>query len=107
MDMGRNGKRKDKESRKEAKAAMLHPETTRAIVAIALFLGAIVLMLAFGGLGGKGGEFALDAFRTILGKGFFLVPLSLILASLSIFTSLHERFYAPTFIGSGLFLLAL
>ena len=34
---------------------MLHPETMRGIVAIVLFLAAVVLMLAFTGLGGKGG----------------------------------------------------
>ena len=86
---------------------MLHPETMRGIVAIVLFLAAVVLMLAFSGLGGKGGEIASSVIHKILGKGFLLVPISLILASLSIFTSLHERFYAPTFIGSGLFLVSI
>ncbi|MDO8557878.1 MAG: DNA translocase FtsK [bacterium] len=97
-----------KKDRKKEKSSLpfLHPETMRGVIALLLFLGAIVMLLAFGGLGGAGGEFASSAFHRILGRGFLLVPMSLILAALSIFTSLHERFYAPTFLGSGLFLVS-
>jgi DNA segregation ATPase FtsK/SpoIIIE, S-DNA-T family len=102
--MGR--KNKDNQNNRPASAPMLFPETKRGIVAIVLFLAAVVIMLAFGGLGGKGGEYASLFFHDVLGRGFLLVPLSLILASVSIFTSIHERFYAPTIIGSVLFLVS-
>src|SRR3989338_7313639 len=99
-------KKNGKSQKTKPSQPMLHPETMRGIIAIVLFLAAIVSVLALTGLGGKGGEFASSVIHKILGKGFLLVPVSLILASFSIFTSLHERFYGPTFIGSALFLIS-
>lgn len=104
--MGRKHKNGNWREAQPPRPPLLDPETKRGIVALMLFLLAVVILLAFGGLGGKGGALAATALHKVLGMGVLLVPLSLILASLSIFTSIHERFYAPTFIGSGLFLLA-
>lgn len=84
----------------------LHPETARGIWAVALFTAALVLILSWFGQAGGFGKIIYDFFHFLLGGGFFLVPLALVLAGAGILRSIERHFYFSTFFGSAILVLS-
>ncbi len=96
-----------KNGKKEAKSAReprLASETKDSIVAVVAFVLAVIFVLAYFGKAGKVGVGALSLFSTLLGKGYFLLPVSLALVSVSLLFSLRQKFVSLPLIGAGLFL---
>lgn len=84
----------------------LHPETARGIWAVALFTASLVLVLSRFGQAGGFGKIIYDFFHFLLGAGFFLVPLALILAAAGLLRSIERHFYFTTFVGSAILVLS-
>lgn len=99
------GKRK-KKNHKEEKESRLDPETVDSIVAIVALLCAALFVFAAFGVAGKVGDVAYRGFTTLLGNGYFLLPLSLTLVGLALLFSIKQKFVSLPLIGATLFLLS-
>ncbi len=77
----KNGKRKDEAPITSSVSA----EALRGVAAILFFAIAIALVLAGFGLGGSLGSATFDGLTWVLGIGYMLLPLSMILVSILIF----------------------
>ncbi|TSC53905.1 MAG: putative cell division FtsK/SpoIIIE [Parcubacteria group bacterium LiPW_39] len=84
----------------------LHDETKKGIVAVLLFVLALIVILSIFDLAGAAGVYLYKAFSSLFGWGFFLVPLGLALAGIAILRSLHKDIYGTPFFGIGLFVLS-
>src|SRR3989338_4618218 len=84
----------------------LHDETKKGIMAVLLFLGALITALSAFGAAGEAGNLLYKGLSLLFGWGYFLVPLSLVLAGVAILKSLHEELYGAPFFGITLFLLS-
>ncbi len=84
----------------------LHAETKKGIIAILLFVLALILILSAFNLAGAAGTYLFKGLGSLFGWGFFLVPLGLVLAGIAILRSLHEDIYGTSFFGIGLFILS-
>lgn len=84
--------------------ASIANETKKAILAIAAFIAAILLLLSYlgkGGLAGKGIERLLS---TLLGSGYFFAPVIFVLMGFSFVFGSQRKLVAPTAVGGALFL---
>ncbi len=97
------GKNKNGKMKGESR---LSQETRDSIVAIAAFVVAILLILAWFGTAGRIGTLAYRALGTLLGKGYALLPVSLLLISTALLFSLKQKFVTLPLVGAGLFLLS-
>ncbi len=84
----------------------LHDETKKGISAVLLFVGALITVLSAFGAAGEAGNFLYKYLGLLFGWGYFLVPLSFILAGVAILKSLHEELYGTPFFGITLFILS-
>ncbi|MDD2753759.1 MAG: DNA translocase FtsK [Candidatus Portnoybacteria bacterium] len=84
----------------------LHDETKKGITAVLLFVGALITALSMFGAAGEAGDALYRGLGLLFGWGYFLVPLSLILAGVAILKSLHEELYGTPFFGITLFLIS-
>ncbi|OGZ40629.1 MAG: hypothetical protein A3B04_02955 [Candidatus Portnoybacteria bacterium RIFCSPLOWO2_02_FULL_39_11] len=84
----------------------LHDETKKGISAVLLFLGALITILSAFGAAGEAGNLLYKGLSLLFGWGYFLIPLSLVLAGVAILKSLHEELYGTPFFGITLFLLS-
>ncbi len=100
--MAKSKNRKDR-ARKEPKLAQ---ETIDSIVAVGSFVLAILLVLAWFGAAGRIGTLAYRALGSLLGKGYVLLPLSLVLISAALLFSLKQKFVSLPLLGAALFLLS-
>jgi S-DNA-T family DNA segregation ATPase FtsK/SpoIIIE len=106
---------KDKEPKKEQKNGKkdkrrwhddLHHETKQSVWAVLSFGMAMLLLLAWSGKAGVVGDKLYWVFNLLFGKAFFIVPIALIAAGISLLFSLRERVFAGTFFGAGMFLVS-
>ncbi len=98
--------KKSNKSRKEEKTEMLHRDTKLSAIAI-IFLGlAVVLLLASFGEGGPVGDFIYNNFQNLLGLGYYLIPLILVLISVMFLTGDKRTFLSVTLAGAGFFVIA-
>jgi len=84
----------------------LHEETKKGITAVLLFVVALITALSAFGAAGEAGDMLYKGLGLLFGWGYFLVPLSLVLAGVAILKSLHEELYGTPFFGISLFLLS-
>lgn len=84
--------------------ADLHPETKKSILAILSFIFAILFVLSYVGKGGSVGSMLYRAFYYLLGGGYFLAPVALLLMGFSFLFSEKRKLVGATVIGGGLFL---
>lgn len=103
----RNGKNKRKqESNEETSVPLVSSEVMRGVSAIFFIAIAGFLILASTGSGGRLGEMLYSALSSLLGIGYMLLPLSLVLLSVAILRS-FERHFGMIQLGSvGVFLLS-
>jgi len=98
--------KKNTKSHKEEKAETLHHDTKLSALAI-IFLGAaVVLLLASFGQGGPVGDFIYKNFQNLLGLGYYLIPLILVLISIMFLTGDKRTFLSITLAGAGFFVIA-
>lgn len=83
---------------------LLNPETKKTILAVVAFVAAALFVLSYIGKGGVVGRELFRVFNFLLGAGYFLAPLALVLAGFSFLMTPHARFVAPSIIGGLLFL---
>lgn len=103
------GKKPEREQPKESKKewhADLHPETKKGAIAIVTFIVAAVLALSYIGKGGSVGSSIFHALDFLLGRGYFLAPLSSLLIGFSLLFSEKRKILAAAVFGGMLFLLA-
>jgi len=84
----------------------LYDETKKGISAVLLFVVALITALSAFGAAGEAGNLLYKGLGLLFGWGYFLVPLSLVLAGVAILKSLHEDLYGTPFFGITLFLLS-
>lgn len=84
----------------------LEDDTKKGIVAVVLFLLAVITILSYFGLASTLGNYIHKGLDALFGWGYFLVPLGLILAGVSIIKSLHKDLYGTPFFGMILFILS-
>ena len=84
----------------------LKDETKKGIIAVLLFVFALITTLSAFGAAGDAGKLLYKGLGLLFGWGYFLVPLSLVLAGVAILKSLHEELYGTPFFGISLFLLS-
>lgn len=84
----------------------LHSDTKKGITAVFLFVFALICILSFFNLAGAAGVYLYKGLGLLFGWGFWLVPLSLMLAGIAIFRALHEEIAGSPFLGITLFLLS-
>ncbi|OGZ34729.1 MAG: hypothetical protein A2Y98_02870 [Candidatus Portnoybacteria bacterium RBG_19FT_COMBO_36_7] len=86
----------------------LGDETKKGIIAILVFVFALISLLSAFGVAGVFGQYFYEFGVMIFGSsGYFLLPLSLVLVGVAMLLSLHEDLYGTPFIGIGIFLVAL
>lgn len=85
----------------------LHPETKKSILGIAFLTLAIIVALSSFGLAGMAGQYIDAGVKSLLGIGFFLVPLTLFVIAFSFFKTIHSTIYFTPLFGGVLFLLSL
>ena len=99
-------KRKSKKKTREDIKRGLHPDTKASILAIT-FLGlAIVLILSGFHLAGPVGEVIFNNLNTLLGWGYGLIPVALILASINALVKSKNFLATPTIIGALFFIIS-
>jgi len=84
----------------------LKDETKKGIIAILLFVGALITILSAFGAAGEAGNLLYKYLGLLFGWGYFLVPLSLVFGGIAILKSLHEELYGTPFWGVALFLVS-
>jgi len=84
----------------------LKDETKKGIIAVLLFVFALISVLSIFGAAGTAGNLLYKGLGLLFGWGYFLVPLSLALAGIAILKSLHEELYGTPFFGITLFILS-
>jgi len=84
----------------------LHPETKRSIWGIISAGLSIILILAGLKVAGPVGNLIFKGLSALFGWGYFILPLSLLLASVALFASQRQRMVGLTFIVSGLLVLS-
>ena len=107
--MARNKKQRDEEEdtrRLKLPRLNLHPETKKSVLGIAFLTLAIVVALSAFGLAGVAGQYIDAGVKNLLGIGFFLVPLTLLVIAFSFFKTIHSTIYLTPLFGGVLFLLS-
>ena len=107
--MARNKKQRDEEEdtrRFKLPRLNLHPETKKSVLGIAFLTLAIMVALSAFGLAGVAGQYIDAGVKSLLGIGFFLVPLTLFVIAFSFFKTIHSTIYFTPLFGGVLFLLS-
>ena len=107
--MAKNKKQRDEEEdtrRLKLPRLNLHPETKKSVLGIAFLTLAIVVALSAFGLAGVAGQYIDAGVKSLLGIGFFLVPLTLFVIAFSFFKTIHSTIYFTPLFGGVLFLLS-
>ena len=108
MPKNNNGKDKEKEKSKKKSRLDLADETKKGIIAVLVFVFALISVLSAFGVAGVFGDYFYKLGGMIFGIfGYWLLPLASLLAGVAILKSLHEDLYGTPFIGIGIFLLGL
>lgn len=104
--MAKKRKGKKKEDKKDVEKRGLHADTKASIMAV-VFLGiAVVLLLSGFNWAGPVGEYIYAALEALLGWGYYLVPVVLILMGINAITKNKQFLATPTIVGALFFLLS-
>ena len=96
----------EKERLIEWKEERLHPATKKSVLAILFFGIAVVLSLAAFEKAGPVGALLYNAFNSLFGLGYYLIPAVLVLITVIFLTSDRHRIVGISLIGGGVFILA-
>jgi len=104
----KNGKKQHKEVNKKPNfLADLTAEVKIGIFAILYFCIAIILILSFFDLAGPVGKVLYNFLNKLVGIGYFLLPLSLIILSIQMFKSRARHYFKSVVVIIGLILMVL
>lgn len=106
MVKNKHKRKKQDEGSTVRKYGSLRPETKHSILAVFFFVCAAILALSFVGKGGKAGSIIFSIFDSLLGRGYFLAPLSFVLVGFSLIFSGTRKIVGVTILGGALFLLS-
>jgi len=84
----------------------LSDDAKKTIWAIVLFVFALILILSWFGLANGVGQSINTALTQLIGWGFYLMPLVLILAGVALLRALHKEIYSMPFLGIAVFVLS-
>jgi S-DNA-T family DNA segregation ATPase FtsK/SpoIIIE len=99
-------KENTKKAREPEREPLLAQETRDSIVAIVALVAAVLSIMAWVGVAGRVGEWAYSLFSLLLGRGYFLLPVSLLLVSAALLFSIKQKFVSLPLIGAGIFLVS-
>ena len=102
----KNGKKKKGDKTAGDERPVISPEAARGVGAILSFAIAGFLLLAQLGAAGGAGAFVYSAFFALLGIGYFLLPLSLLLLAAALVQSFERPFGAVQIVSVMVFLLS-
>jgi S-DNA-T family DNA segregation ATPase FtsK/SpoIIIE len=103
----KNGKEKRGSEREDLpRPRSISSEAARGVGAIFFLAIAAFLMLAIAGVGGSAGAALYAALSSLLGVGYFLLPLSFVLLSIIVFRSFEKQFGWVQMVSVLVFLLA-
>lgn len=102
----KQGRRKEKEEQVSERVRHVSSEAARGVVAILFVALAGFLILASAGVGGAVGVFLYGNLTWLLGIGYLLLPLSLLLLAVLIFRSLERSFGWVQIVSMTIFLLS-
>ncbi len=100
----KNGRRKNEDD--EASTSVISSEALRGVIAIFLFAISGFLLLALLGLGGTAGSAMYNGLSWLLGIGYLLLPLSMVMLAILIFRSLEQSVSWVHVISMAIFLLS-
>lgn len=98
--------RPKKEDLSEERSLGIGKETLRGVWVVLLTVIALIFMLARFDMAGRVGEVLYNAFSTLFGIGYYLVPLSLVLWAVALFRSLEGRVSTWHSVGSLVFFIS-
>ncbi|MFY9462403.1 MAG: DNA translocase FtsK [Candidatus Sungiibacteriota bacterium] len=84
----------------------LDPHTKKSILAVFFFVTAGITLLAYWGRAGLLGVYLFDALDFLIGRAYFLAPLTFVLMGFSLLFSFQKKLYAATFVGGAIFLVS-
>lgn len=93
-------------SAEKAKRSNLQKSTLHSVWGIVLLVAAIFFLLASFGIGGKAANLLYTGLKTLMGLGYYLLPILLFILSASFFNDHDRRFPLSKAIGSILFFLS-
>lgn len=100
----KNGKRKSDEA--ESAVRTISSEALRGVIAIFLFAVSGFLLLALVGVGGTAGAALFNGLSWLLGVGYLLLPLSMVMLAILIFRSLERSVSWVHVVSMAIFLLS-
>lgn len=100
----KNGKKKNEEV--ESVVSVISSEALRGVIAIFLFAVSGFLLLALAGVGGTAGAALYNGLTWLLGIGYLLLPLSMVMLAILIFRSLERSVSWVHVVSMGIFLLS-
>ncbi len=98
----RNRKRTDREGAARRSNDGLRPETKQSIAAVACVTFAAVSLLAYWDLAGPLGRWMFRVLTLAVGRAYFVIPVTLIVAAFSFLLAFRRHIFAATMVGSGL-----
>lgn len=104
--MAKNKAKRGRKRDEEEQESLISPEALKGVWAVLLIAFSLFLILAAFNIGGQAGSFVFWAFEALLGIGYMLLPLSLILLSIALFRSFERSLGLLNFIAIGVFLLS-
>src|SRR3990167_6262877 len=99
-------RKKEKGGGEKIKKQSLKSETVQAIISVVSFAAALFLTLAAFGKGGVMGDVTFHWLSILLGVGYFLFPLILVMFSIATLKAIHNEFSIVKLIGAIIFSLA-
>lgn len=82
-------RREDENSRNDSWHLALQPETKKSIAAVCFFILTALSLLSYWGRAGVLGSYIFNTFDVLFGKGYFFVPIVLLLLAFAFLFSLH------------------
>ena len=118
--MGRKKTKKEKKKIKKEKKAeqeildfedeemekRLKPETKKSILGVIFITLTIISLFAYFDLAGVAGKYLKSGLTTLLGVGYFIVPITLLMIAFALFKSIKTNFYFSVISGGILFFLS-
>ncbi len=113
--MGRKKKNKSKNKREKEifeesdsreSEKRLNPETKKSVLGVIFITFAIITLLAYFDFAGVAGGYLKSGLTTLLGIGYFIIPITFLIISLALFKSIKTNFYLSVMFGGILFFLS-
>jgi S-DNA-T family DNA segregation ATPase FtsK/SpoIIIE len=84
----------------------LNPETKKSVLGVVFITLSIITLFAYFDLAGVAGEYLKSGLTTLLGIGYFIVPITFLMVAVALFKSIKTNFYLSVIFGGILFFLS-